>query len=64
MYLCIYYIIPITPFNPNKYFVLYYGQVNGFSNKYWGWGGEDDDMSSRLRGSNLPITRYPESIAR
>lgn len=22
--------------------------VNGFSNSFWGWGGEDDDMSNRL----------------
>ncbi|EEC01356.1 beta-1,4-galactosyltransferase, putative, partial [Ixodes scapularis] len=38
--------------------------VNGFSNLYWGWGGEDDDMFNRLQHSNLDITRYPAEIAR
>ena len=34
------------------------------SNRYWGWGGEDDDMSKRVTGSGLKITRYPVDIAR
>jgi hypothetical protein len=25
-----------------------YKQINGFSNFFWGWGGEDDDMSTRF----------------
>ncbi len=25
-----------------------YQQLNGFSNRFWGWGNEDDDMYSRL----------------
>ena len=38
--------------------------VNGFSNQFWGWGGEDDDMSRRVRDNNLTITRYQPEIAR
>ncbi|XP_022194670.2 beta-1,4-N-acetylgalactosaminyltransferase bre-4 [Nilaparvata lugens] len=39
-------------------------QVNGFSNSYWGWGAEDDDMYLRLNASGFQIVRYPTSIAR
>lgn len=28
--------------------VQQFKKVNGYSNSYWGWGGEDDDMSNRL----------------
>lgn len=38
--------------------------VNGFSNEFWGWGGEDDDMSNRIRFHGLHISRYPAKIAR
>ncbi|KAI3380728.1 hypothetical protein SNEBB_001550 [Seison nebaliae] len=39
--------------------------VDGFSNEFWGWGGEDDDLYIRVRevlGSI--ISRYPSEIAR
>ena len=39
-------------------------KVNGFSNLFWGWGGEDDDMYNRIRYYNLSISRYPGSVAR
>ncbi|XP_019624978.1 PREDICTED: beta-1,4-N-acetylgalactosaminyltransferase bre-4-like [Branchiostoma belcheri] len=39
-------------------------RVNGFSNLYWGWGAEDDDMSRRVRMSGWKILRPPVSIAR
>jgi hypothetical protein len=25
----------------------HYKMTNGFSNSFWGWGGEDDDMETR-----------------
>lgn len=39
-------------------------KVNGFSNKFWGWGGEDDDMSNRINQAGYFISRYPINIAR
>ena len=39
-------------------------KVNGFSNQYWGWGGEDDDMSKRIKTSKMKILRYKEDISR
>lgn len=32
-------------------------RVNGFSNEFWGWGSEDDDLIKRCANENLVITR-------
>ncbi|XP_071451995.1 beta-1,4-N-acetylgalactosaminyltransferase bre-4-like [Hetaerina americana] len=39
-------------------------KVNGFSNMFWGWGGEDDDMANRIKYHHFHISRYPANIAR
>ncbi|TKR92903.1 hypothetical protein L596_007469 [Steinernema carpocapsae] len=39
-------------------------KLNGFSNDYWGWGGEDDDISERVSLAGYKISRYPTKIAR
>uniref|UniRef100_A0A915J7Z9 Galactosyltransferase C-terminal domain-containing protein n=1 Tax=Romanomermis culicivorax TaxID=13658 RepID=A0A915J7Z9_ROMCU len=39
-------------------------KLNGFSNDYWGWGGEDDDMASRVKLHGYEISRYDANIAR
>ncbi|CAG9584303.1 unnamed protein product [Danaus chrysippus] len=41
-----------------------YMEVNGFSNKYEGWGGEDDDFANRLRIYDLQIMRFPPTKSR
>lgn len=38
--------------------------LNGYSNRYWGWGGEDDDMFARVRSANFKILRPPPNLAR
>jgi len=39
-------------------------QVNGYSNLYWGWGAEDDDMAYRLQHVGLKISRPPSQVGR
>ncbi|XP_071096067.1 beta-1,4-galactosyltransferase 4-like [Haliotis cracherodii] len=41
-----------------------YQHVNGHSNLYFGWGGEDDDLLYRLQWKHHPMSRYPPAIGR
>ncbi|CAI4232218.1 unnamed protein product [Auanema sp. JU1783] len=34
-----------------------YRNINGYSNMYWAWGGEDDDMGKRILSLNYTIER-------
>lgn len=42
----------------------HYIKINGFSNMYFGWGGEDDDLRRRVIKSGLKVSRYPLEIGR
>ena len=42
----------------------HYKIVNGFSNQYWGWGAEDDDMSNRMKMSKLKFIRLNTTESR
>ncbi|KAE8588829.1 hypothetical protein XENTR_v10022763 [Xenopus tropicalis] len=39
-----------------------YMKMNGFPNEYWGWGGEDDDIATRVRLAGMKITRPSVSV--
>uniref|UniRef100_A0A7E4VAX9 Beta-1,4-N-acetylgalactosaminyltransferase n=1 Tax=Panagrellus redivivus TaxID=6233 RepID=A0A7E4VAX9_PANRE len=39
-------------------------RINGFSNDYWGWGGEDDDLATRVHANGFKISRYSGEVAR
>uniref|UniRef100_A0A8C5PRD7 Beta-1,4-galactosyltransferase 3 n=1 Tax=Leptobrachium leishanense TaxID=445787 RepID=A0A8C5PRD7_9ANUR len=39
-----------------------YMKINGFPNEYWGWGGEDDDIATRVRLAGMRITRPSVAI--
>ncbi|XP_077437724.1 beta-1,4-galactosyltransferase 3-like isoform X1 [Vanacampus margaritifer] len=41
-----------------------YRKMNGFSNQYWGWGREDDDLWKRVGLSGMKVVRPPVAIAR
>lgn len=43
---------------------VHFELINGFSNVFFGWGGEDDDLYARTVKKGLKITRYPMKIAR
>jgi hypothetical protein len=32
-------------------------RINGYSNSFWGWGGEDDQLYQRILFNNLTVTR-------
>lgn len=38
--------------------------VNGFSNFFYGWGGEDDDFQSRIINRGMTLCRFPPDVAR
>ena len=38
--------------------------INGFSNLYFGWGGEDDDIRKRIIAKGLKVIRYPMEVGR
>jgi hypothetical protein len=38
-------------------------QINGYSNLYWGWGAEDDDMQKRLDAAKIHFERPHIRIA-
>ncbi|VEL39412.1 unnamed protein product [Protopolystoma xenopodis] len=37
-------------------------RVNGYSNMYWGWGGEDDDLHTRLVTTEIGFKRLPGDV--
>ncbi|XP_077335846.1 beta-1,4-galactosyltransferase 4-like [Lithobates pipiens] len=41
-----------------------FAKVNGYSNNYWGWGGEDDDLRLRVTYNKMAVVRPPPEIAR
>ena len=42
----------------------HFEKINGLSNQFWGWGGEDDDMYKRVLAKGMKVTRYSAEIAR
>jgi len=42
----------------------HFQQINGFSNLYWGWGAEDDDMYYRIKNNGLTVIRPPPCLGR
>ncbi len=39
-------------------------EANGYSNVFFGWGGEDDDLRNRLQARNMTLVRPEPDLAR
>ncbi len=39
-----------------------FNKINGYSNEYWGWGGEDDDIRCRCRLAGLKVQRQSPGV--
>ncbi|KAG5442096.1 Beta-1,4-galactosyltransferase 3 [Clonorchis sinensis] len=39
-------------------------KINGFPNRYWGWGNEDDELAARCMVNDINLSRPPEHIGR
>ena len=39
-------------------------QINGMSNEFWGWGGEDDELYARFKRAGLPVARPAQGYGR
>jgi len=37
--------------------IEYFEKINGYSNEYWGWGFEDDDLLFRCKVNNIPLDK-------
>lgn len=55
---CTLFIIVECTFFCREHFI----QVNGMSNKYWGWGLEDDEFYVRLKEAGFSVSR-PQNIS-
>ncbi|KAM4807834.1 beta-1,4-galactosyltransferase 1-like [Rhinophrynus dorsalis] len=49
----------IVAFNKTQFL-----KVNGFSNMFWGWGGEDDELYQRVKAAGMKIERPNKTIAK
>ncbi|XP_071440193.1 beta-1,4-N-acetylgalactosaminyltransferase bre-4-like [Hetaerina americana] len=38
--------------------------INGFSNSFFGWGGEDDDLKNRISNKGLQVYRFSPDVAK
>lgn len=39
-------------------------KINGYSNEYWGWGGEDDDLYKRSKSAGYGMHRPSPTVSR